>query len=245
MESVVKDLIRLSILGLLSFNATASEDIIADAVGVLSKKIQQNLSISEISPSPIPGVSQVILDSKIIYVTNDGKYAFIGNLLEIAEDPRKWNITEASSNKIRSTLLNDIKYQQPIIYKATTSKIGEVVVFTDVDCAYSKKMHQQIHEYNKLGIEVIFLAFPRTQNSNTYAKTESIWCSADPLASLDLVAAKGRGIENRSCENPIKEHIRLGQKLGITGTPSIFLKNGTLLAGYIAPDQLAQAIKNS
>jgi thiol:disulfide interchange protein DsbC len=237
--------VKLSILGLLSFNVAASEQIITDAVAVLSEKIQQKFNITEIAPSEIPGISQVALDTKIVYITNDGKYAIVGNILDISADPHQWNLTERLSNKMRSNLLNEVKQQQPIVYKATAPKIGEVVVFTDVDCIYSKKMHKQIHEYTKLGIEVIFLAFPRNENSSTFDKTQSIWCSADPLESLDLVAAKGRRIESKSCENPIKEHIRLGQRLGVTGTPAIFLSNGTFLAGYMEPATLASLLKKS
>jgi thiol:disulfide interchange protein DsbC len=244
----ISSLSKLLLLCLISFNTAASDDkIVTDAVGVLSKKIQQPLSITKITPSKIAGLSQVNLDTKIIYISDDGKYAILGNVLDLDKESSNWNLTEQESNKARSAILAEIKFQQPIVYKAQNKKIGEVVVFTDVDCGYCKKMHKQVNEYTALGIEVIFMAYPsnRSGNNQTFIKTQSIWCSADPLASLDSVASYGRNIETKSCDSPVPAHLKLGQRLGVTGTPALFLTDGRLLPGYVTPSELAKIIQQN
>ena len=57
---------------------------------------------------------------------------------------------------------------------------------------------------------------------------------------LNLHSAKqGKKIDMRSCENPVKDHMQLGELLGISGTPAILLEDGELVPGYVPPKRLA------
>jgi len=58
-------------------------------------------------------------------------------------------------------------------------------------------------------------------------------------------AKTGKTIEKLTCENPVAQHLEIGKKLGVNGTPAIFFSDGTLLPGYVDAKQLkAQLDKN-
>jgi thiol:disulfide interchange protein DsbC len=117
-----------------------------------------------------------------------------------------------------------------------------VTVFTDVECAYCRKFHSQIEDYNRQGIAVQYLAFPRAGiGSDDYKKMVSVWCAADPKKAL-TDAKNDRPVVARECKNPVTAQYNLGQRVGLTGTPMVIAGDGTLLGGYVPPDKLRSAL---
>ena len=59
-----------------------------------------------------------------------------------------------------------------------------VSVFTDVECGYCRKLHEDIAEYNRLGIAIEYLAFPRMgPASEDFSKMVAVWCASDRRAA--------------------------------------------------------------
>jgi thiol:disulfide interchange protein DsbC len=109
-----------------------------------------------------------------------------------------------------------------------------------VDCPYCRVFHSQIAEYNRLGIAVDYVFWPRTGlNTPSAEKAVSVWCAADRKRAF--TEAK-RGVDPRPahCDNPIAQDYQLGVELGVNGTPSIVASDGALLNGYANPMQLLQ-----
>ncbi len=122
------------------------------------------------------------------------------------------------------------------------NKKASVTVFTDVDCGYCRKLHGQMEGYLAKGIEIRYLAFPRAGvGSPAYQKMVSAWCAPDQQDALTKLKA-GKGIESRSCENPVASHYALGNAIGVTGTPALVLESGELIPGFQTPDQLARIL---
>src|SRR5690606_38667024 len=97
--------------------------------------------------------------------------------------------------------------------------------------------HAEMSEINERGITVRYLLFPRTGvDSPSYHKAVSIWCAEDRNAAMDE-AKLGRDIPTRNCENPVREHLALGEQLGIQGTPALVLESGDMLPGYRPVDE--------
>jgi thiol:disulfide interchange protein DsbC len=42
----------------------------------------------------------------------------------------------------------------------------------------------------------------------------------------------------------IEDHWAMGQDVGLSGTPAIVLEDGTLIAGYLAPEQLFATLES-
>jgi thiol:disulfide interchange protein DsbC len=130
-----------------------------------------------------------------------------------------------------------------IEFKADKEKYV-VNVFTDISCGYCRKLHNEIAEYNKKGITVRYLAFPRGGLvSQSYKDMVSVWCSADKQEAM--TTAKGGGqVADTSCENKVAQQYKFGQAIGVSGTPNIILPDGTMIPGYQPPKELLDALKN-
>jgi thiol:disulfide interchange protein DsbC len=191
-----------------------------------------------VSETPIEGVLQVQVNSDIVYVTGDGKYLLQGQIMDL--DPRE-NITDRAKSGIRMSLLTDLDVDQQITFAPENPKYN-LLVFTDIDCGYCRKLHNQIEQYNEQGIAIHYLAFPRAGvGSESYNKYVSVWCSDDQKVALTL-AKNGGEPEPQSCPNPIAEQYSLGHELGVTGTPSMVTPDGTMIPGYMPPAQLRQRL---
>ena len=126
-----------------------------------------------------------------------------------------------------------------IVYKAKDEK-AHITVFTDVDCGYCRMLHKEVPKLNEAGVTVRYLAYPRAGiGSEAYTKMVSIWCSADPKEWLTQ-AKLGADIPENKCANPVAEQYKLGNEVGVRGTPSIILSSGEFLPGYLPAAELVK-----
>jgi thiol:disulfide interchange protein DsbC len=129
-----------------------------------------------------------------------------------------------------------------IIYSPKQVK-HRVTVFTDIDCQYCRRLHQEMAELNGMGIEVRYLLFPRAGvGSKSYDKAVTVWCSANRQQALTDSKA-GKNLPNKTCDNPVDKHMALVEKLGITGTPTMVLEDGSMIPGYVPAARLLAALE--
>jgi thiol:disulfide interchange protein DsbC len=46
-------------------------------------------------------------------------------------------------------------------------------------------------------------------------------------------------MKKKTCDNPVREHMALADKLGVNATPTLILEDGSLISGYIPPDRMS------
>ena len=189
--------------------------------------------------SPVPGIYEYRHGAEIIYVTEDGRFAFTGDLFSMAD---RVNITEARRKELRQKMLADLPESSMVIFAAARPR-HTITVFTDVDCVYCRKLHSQIAEYNRLGITVRYLAFPRNgPGTESWTKAQQVWCAADRQAAMTR-AKLGEKLVAARCDDPVAREFSLGQAMGIEGTPGILTSAGDLLPGYLPPDVLIKELQ--
>jgi thiol:disulfide interchange protein DsbC len=192
-----------------------------------------------ISETPIDGVLQVQLSNEIYYATSDAKYLIAGRIIDM---DTQVNLTDQAKAGIRKDLLTNLDASQQISF-TPTSPVHELMVFTDIDCGYCRKLHSQIEGYMAAGIAINYMAFPRAGvGSHSYDKFVSVWCADDQRAALTDAKA-GNEPEPKQCENPITEQYDLGRALGVSGTPALVTPDGTLIPGYMPPEQLKERLE--
>ncbi|EIS33873.1 DSBA-like thioredoxin domain protein [Yersinia pestis PY-54] len=190
---------------------------------------------ADIQPSPIPGISTVMTESGVLYISADGKHLLQGPLYDVSGD-QPINVTNQALLKKLEALSSEM-----IVYKAPEEK-HVITVFTDITCGYCRKLHEQMKDYNALGITVRYLAFPRQGLSSQAEKDmRSIWCMADRNKAFDD-AMKNNDISPATCKTDISKHYQLGVQFGIQGTPAIVLQNGTIVPGYQGPKEMLQML---
>lgn len=215
------------------------------AVKKISDNVDRKVPVTNVEPTAIPGILQVTSDLNIFYVSQDGKYAFFGDLIDINKDKKQWSLTEKAMRKLRVKALNAIDSKDMIIYPSTAKKaIGVVTVFTDIDCPYCRKMHEHIAEYTDLGIEVRYLSFPRGgPKSTSFEEAIKVWCAKDKAAAYTKAVDSKEFPEKTCSTSPVASQFELGQQMGVSGTPTMFLANGAKLGGLLEPKALAKIIK--
>ncbi len=196
--------------------------------------------VDDLRASPIKGMYEYTRGTDIAYVTADGKYAINGDLYDIAADN---NLTEVHRRELRNKLMAAYPEDQMLVFGPKDAKYT-ITVFTDVDCAFCRKLHSQIADYNKLGIRVRYLLYPRTgPNSSSWTKAEQVWCSPDRNDALTK-AKLGQDLKTKACtDNPVARSYALGQQFALQGTPAILLADGELLSGYEPPDVMLKDLQ--
>jgi thiol:disulfide interchange protein DsbC len=220
----------------ISVNAVAQDEftVVEERIRSLAPNAQ-SIAISE---TPIEGILMVQINGDIVYATADGKFLIQGRVvnMETRED-----LTESAKSEVRRELIAGVDTTKQIAF-APENPDYELMVFTDIDCGYCRKLHAQMEEYNENGISVRYMAFPRAGiGSKSYEKAVSVWC-ADNQQEAMTAAKLGSDPDPAQCDNPIAEQYQLGQALGVTGTPALLTADGTLIPGYVPPEQLRERL---
>ena len=204
----------------------------------LSEMLPETIEISSIEETDIEGYLEVNLKGiEPLFVSKDGKYLFTGDIFEIT-NKGLINKSEARRNYLRKTTLGRLDESEFITFQPNKVE-HSIFVFTDVDCGYCRQFHRQINDYLDLGIQVNYLAFPRSGvDSDSYNKIASAWCSSKPHEAITELKLGYEIKENVCSNNPVEKHFNLGNSFGVSGTPSIITSEGRLIPGYIPPEDL-------
>lgn len=229
---------KFILIGLFASSSVFADEAIKAELSSALSRILPDVEIDSVKATPITDVYQVVIDSEVIYITRDGNYVIKGDILDI---PGRRNLTEDVRAEARVQLLESIKKDDYIEF--ASKKTGDAIyVFTDVDCGYCRKLHRDVPELNSMGITVRYLAYPRAGVESAAGKEMSnVWCADNRQEAL--TTAKNReSIQAKSCDDPVAEQYALGQKLGVRGTPAIYLEDGRMLPGYMPPNELMKQI---
>ena len=204
------------------------------------KGLNPAIRVDSIEASPVRGFHQVVAGGQVVYVSDDGKYLFQGELMDVAA--RK-NLSDVALSKVRGEVLKTLPLADRIVFSPTGTPKHKVVVLTDIECGYCRKFHSEIAEINRRGIEVEYLAFPRAGlGSADYRKMVSVWCADDRKKAL-TDAKNDRAVPNKTCKTPVDMQYNAGLRMGLEGTPMLLTTDGQFLGGYLPPDVLQQRLE--
>jgi len=210
----------------------------------IQKILPSGFEINFIEQSEVPNFYVVnVLNNQILYVSYDYKFVFAGDLIGI-QDEGIVSINDKYKTKFTQKLISTIKPGESIDFISEKERY-RIKVFTDVSCAYCRLFHSEIEEYLEKGITIQYLGFPRDGlEGKVFNNMQSAWCSNNKKQSLTKLKL-GEEIKKELCQNPIREHFRIGSLIGITGTPTIVLDDGRKFSGYIPADQLIKLIEDN
>lgn len=215
-------------------NVQAADDDVAQQL----KAMMPGMEVTDIKQVANTGMYEAVVNGDILYFSEDLRFAFRGDVVEIAT---RENLTETKRISLRQQAISSLKPADLITYDSEDSKYT-VTVFTDIDCGYCRKLHQQIDDYNKQGITVRYMAYPRAGiGSDSYDKAVNVWCAKDRHEAMTMAKA-GQSVDAGSCDNPVSSHYELGGRIGVNGTPAIFLESGQIIPGYVPPAKLREIL---
>ena len=204
----------------------AQLETVRDKVAAMFDMIDRD----HVNASPIDGWYTVQKGSIVAYISEDGRYLLQGDLIDLDS---QLNLSEQSRSNARRELVASLKNEESILFSPAEPK-HSVTVFTDIDCTYCRKLHNEIDQYLDLGIAVRYVLYPRNgRSSRAWSTSEDVWCSSNRNDAL-TAAKLDRKFETSQCDaSMIGKHYELGQEIGLSGTPAIVLDDGTLIGGYL------------
>jgi len=191
-----------------------------------------------VKPSPIAGLYEVFVQGNLIYTDKTFSYVIVNGAM--MDTSSKKNLTEESLNQLTTIKFSELPLQNAIEIKKGSGAY-QFAVFSDPDCPYCKSLESLLA---KAGISnytaYIFLLPLKTLHPDAATKSESIWCAKDKAEAWTNFMVKGTAPEKANCENPLAANEKLADEIGVSGTPSIYLKNGHQTQN---PQELVAAIK--
>lgn len=208
---------------------------VRDAIGSLAPDAQ----ITDMREAVIPGMVEVSLGGQVVFVTEDGRYLVQGTVFDIE---RRVDVTEERKASGRAEVIAGLDRAEMVSFPAPNEQ-HSLYVFTDIDCGYCRRMHQDIEGYMANGISIHYLGFPRAGvDSGSHEKLNSVWCASDRQDAMTRAKA-GESLPSASCPTPVADQYQLGQELGVSGTPALVTSDGYLIPGYSPPDALLQRLQ--
>ena len=239
MNRIIRVLLAaMSFIAVVIISPVVAADELPSGLKATVRSLLPNIAWDAITQSPIPNLYRITHGGNFFYISADGRFIIRGDLFDLQADV---NLTEKARRIARLKTVNALGGSSMIVFPAKDHK-HTVTVFTDVDCPYCAKFHNQMDAYNARGITVRYAAFPRTgAGSDSYVKTVSVWCSDDPHTAIGIAKA-GQAVEPRTCPNPVREHFQAGIAIGVRGTPTMMLDTGGIITGYVPPQELAKRL---
>ena len=218
-----------------------SESLKSSLAGTLSQATGASIDIVNVKETPFAGLLEVELSTgERLFTDAKGEFLVTGDLFRAQSDGLV-NLSAIERQKDVASWIGAIPESEMVIFEPEQTK-ATITVFTDVDCAYCRRLHGDLEKNLANGIRVRYVAYPRGgEASEAYPKMISVWCSDDRNKSITQ-AKHGQNLPRRDCNNPVLEHYALGNKIGISGTPAIVLEDGSVIPGYLEPVQLSATV---
>lgn len=229
-------------------NASSSSAAMnAEELATFKKQLTANFkasgfetNIKKVTASAVPNLVWVHAEGlPSFFADKSGKFIIQGDVIELGK-AEPIDISAPLKQADAKALLANVNAKDMIIYKPKGEVKSVVYAFTDVDCGYCRKLHSEMAQINDAGVEVRYLAWPRSAQS--IPSMESIWCSDERNITMNT-AKSGGSVTPKKCDNPVEAQVELGMQLGVRGTPAIFTESGKQIGGYLPPNRLAEAAK--
>jgi thiol:disulfide interchange protein DsbC len=222
-----------------------ADDVVDASADVKQKLVAQvpELKDATITPTDVAGIYSVQQGAFVFYTSSDAKYVFRGQLLSLAD---KRNVTEEAIMAFREAEFNKLEDKDTMVYMPKGGKYSHTItVFTDVDCPYCHKLHALLPEILAAGIRVRYVFFPRAGlDTPSFNKAVHAWCNQQQPGVLEAMMKGEAPAKLMTCPNPIAKHLALATSLGLQGTPSILLSNGTLIPGFVQAKDLIDMVNS-
>jgi thiol:disulfide interchange protein DsbC len=204
-------------------------------------KVLPEYPVTSVKATPMQGLFEVEIGPQVMFVTGDGRFLIDGAIVDLET---RENIVETAQSRARLRAINQVGEENMVVFDAPAEQ-HTITVFTDIDCGYCRKLHEEIDAYAAEGISVRYLFYPRSgADTPSYEKAVSVWCSDDRQDAMTRAKA-GAKLPKQECRNPVADHMELGQLMGIRGTPAIVLDSGEMVPGYVEPKRLATLLEET
>jgi len=205
---------------------------------ILIKKLNPALTAVEVRQAPVKGLWQIEVDA------GEGKRGAL--LLDYAKKHLlvlSQLIPIEAIGKPKKTDFSKLPLKDAIVLGAKSAK-KKVVVFTDPDCPYCRKLHEEMKQVIEKRKDIAFyiILYPLPMHKDAYKKAQAVLCKKS-LTLLDD-AFNGKALPEPACGNEqVEKNLALAKELEINGTPTLIREDGTMISAYLPADKLIEWIE--
>jgi len=211
----------------------------ADAI---VKKIIPDATAVDVKESPVKGVWQIDVEKGgnrgSIYLDCSRKY-----LIQLIEFDTYLKQIQAQKTP-QKVELSKIPLDNAITV-GTKTAAKKVIVFSDPDCPYCRKLHDIIKQIiaKRSDIAFVEILYPLPMHKDAPKKVQAILCSKSAEMLDDAFSGKPVPDPSANCTvDAMERNIALARSLNFNSTPTLVRYDGAVLAGYLPEDQLLEWI---
>lgn len=212
----------------------------------LLKRRLRSSQISDPVSTPLEGMFEIQFGTDFGYLSEDGRYIIVGNLIDLETGQ---NLTNITKGKIALDAINKFAPEDKAVFPAIGEEKAVLNIFTDTSCPYCKKLHAEVPNLQAAGISVHYLPFPRGGSQGPgYATLKQVWCASDRAKAMNIAKDLEQGdLPAGDCDNAelVDKGYALGNRAGVTGTPALYKSNGEMIQGYVPYQQLIPQVLNN
>lgn len=203
----------------------------------IKKTLQQRFEgavVQSVTKTPMKGVYEVVIEGQILYVNENADHFIAGAMVETKTQK---NLTAARMQDLMKVNFSTLPLDLAIKVVKGDGK-RKVVVFSDPDCPYCRKLEKEMEGLNNVTIYT-FLYPIASLHPSAGERAKAVWCSPDRnKAWTDLML---KGIEPTpgvACDTPLEKVAELGRKLKVNGTPALIFTDGRRVPGAISTAEI-------
>ncbi len=200
---------------------------------LLRQRIGADVRLDDVAETDIDDVYQVKVGPRYIYLLGEGRYALTGDLVDLENGV---NLTERARRADALAGIAEFADKDLVVFPAQGERKATLDVFTDTSCPYCQKLHEEIGQLQQAGITVRYLPYPRGGSRGPgYATLRSVWCADDRAGAM--TDAKQQLLDDLppgdcAAAAIVDRGYTVGNRVGVTGTPALFLDSGEKIEGY-------------
>jgi thiol:disulfide interchange protein DsbC len=225
-------LAKTALVALMSMAAVAANAETAQEAAVkklIEPRLGENVKVDSVKKTPYAGLFEVRTNGDIVYTDEKAKYLFVGRVLDTS--------TYQDYTKDRIDQINKVKFSDLPLDAAMKSVKGNgkrvIAIFEDPNCGYCKRFRQTLQEVDNL---TVYTFMYNILSEDSVTKSRNVWCSADRGKAWDdwMLNNKVPPTAPASCTTtPHEKVLALGQKMKVSGTPTIIFTDGSRIPGAI------------
>lgn len=185
--------------------------------------------VDSVVKTPFAGLYEVFMGGQIIYT--DDKFSFLIAEGRLVDPKTKKDLTGERLEELTKIDFKSLPLDQAIkVVKGNGSR--KLVVFSDVDCPFCKRLEQK-ELSNISDVTIYTFLYPIEQlHPDAANKSRSIWCASNRVKAWnDWVFNGVLPSSTAKCDVPLEKVGELAHKYGVSSTPTLFFEDGKRMLG--------------
>jgi len=208
----------------------------ADLKKLVEQRLGDGAKVDSITKTNYSGLYEVKVGDEILYTDANAKYLMVGHVVDLETHK---DLTKARLDEVNKISFSDLPFDSSIKMVRGNGK-RVIAVFEDPNCHYCKNLRHTLAGMDNV---TVYTFMYNILAPDSFVKSKNIWCTSDRAKSWDdwMLSGKAAVSAPATCKtDPNDKVLALGQKLHITGTPTIFFTDGTRAPGALSADELEQ-----